>query len=654
MTTSSTHTLDADRRLADALQRVWGFSAFRPLQREAMLAILDSRDSVVVLPTGGGKSLCFQAPAVIAPSPAEAGHYVREGDARGSERTPTTDDDVGRVLLDPPRRGVAVVISPLISLMKDQVDGLRVDGVAAAYLNSSQTADERDAVVASLREDRCRLLYVSPERIAGDGGPALRRLLQQSGVRFIAVDEAHCISQWGHDFRPEYRQLGRLRDDFPGVSLHAFTATATERVRADIVNELRLNAPAILVGSFDRPNLTYRVLRRGNLHHQLRAILERHDGDAGIVYCLSRREVESVASWLVEEGHRAVPYHAGLADTVRSDHQEAFLQERADIVVATVAFGMGIDRSNVRFVVHAGAPRSAEHYQQESGRAGRDGLPAECVLIYSGADFVRWRQMLEANGEMTPSVRALLADIQRYAGGTRCRHRTLVEYFGETYTRASCDACDWCLKELDVVGESTTVAQKILSSVARLKQGWGTGHVTDVLLGRATEKVASCGHDALSTFGLLKDESVAAVRGYIEQLVAEGFLAREGDPYPVLRLTATGTSLMRGQAGCTLYREVRPAAAPKRRRGASAVGGSAAADVDRDLFDVLRDVRLRIARERGVPPYVIFHDTTLREMVERRPKTIDDLYEIYGVGAKKAADFGDAFLDAIRTFRRPE
>jgi ATP-dependent DNA helicase RecQ len=616
MITSSTHTLDADRRLADALHRVWGFSGFRPLQREAMEAILASRDSVVVLPTGGGKSLCFQAPAVVQ------------------------------------ARGVGVVISPLISLMKDQVDGLRVDGVAAAYLNSSQTTAERDAVIASVREDRCRLLYVSPERIAGDGGPALRRLLQQSGVRFIAVDEAHCISQWGHDFRPEYRQLGRLRDDFPGVSLHAFTATATERVRADIVSELRLNEPAILVGSFDRPNLTYRVVRRGNLHQQLRAILDRHDGDAGIVYCLSRREVESLAAWLVEEGHRAVPYHAGLPDAVRSDHQEAFLQERADIVVATVAFGMGIDRSNVRFVVHAGAPRSAEHYQQESGRAGRDGLPAECVLIYSGSDFVRWRQMLEANGEMTPSVRALLADMQRYAAGTRCRHRTLVEYFGETYTRASCGACDWCLKELDLVGESTTVAQKILSGVARLKQGWGTGHVTDVLLGRATEKVASCGHDALSTFGLLKDETVSAVRGYIEQLVAEGFLAREGDPYPVLRLTPSGTSLMRGQIDCTLYREVRPPASGRKRRGASSSG--APADVDRDLFDILRDVRLRLARERNVPPYVIFHDKTLLEMVERRPKTVADLHELYGVGAKKAADFGDAFLDAIRTFRRPE
>src|SRR5712691_3916357 len=324
MSTSSTPTSDADRLLADALHRVWGFSSFRPLQREAMHAILESRDSVVVLPTGGGKSLCFQAPALV-----PNGH------------------DVGKI-------GIALVVSPLISLMKDQVDGLRVDGVAAAYLNSTLTGDQRDDVIASVRDDRCRLLYVSPERLMGDGSQGLRRMLQQSGVRFIAVDEAHCISQWGHDFRPEYRQLGRLREEFPGVSFHAFTATATERVRRDIVAELRLNDPLVLVGSFDRPNLTYRVLRRGNLQRQLLQILARHEREAGIVYCPSRREVEALATWLGAQGHGAVPYHAGLADDVRSRHQEAFLDERADIVVATVAFGMGIDRSNVRFVVHAG------------------------------------------------------------------------------------------------------------------------------------------------------------------------------------------------------------------------------------------------------------------------------------------------------------
>jgi ATP-dependent DNA helicase RecQ len=636
MNTSTTPTPDADRRLKDALHRVWGFSDFRPMQLEAMHAILASRDSVVVLPTGGGKSLCFQAPAIvdsgsIVDGPSEAGRGALGENARS---------------------GVALVISPLISLMKDQVDGLRVDGVAAAYLNSSLLPRERDDVLASVRDDRCRLLYVSPERIVGEGSQSLRRMLQQAGVRFIAIDEAHCISQWGHDFRPEYRQLGRLRDDFPGVSLHAFTATATERVRRDIVSELRLADPLVLVGSFDRPNLTYRVLRRGNLHRQLLDLLVRHESEAGIVYCSSRREVEALAEWLREQGHRAAPYHAGLDDEVRSRNQEDFLEERTEIVVATVAFGMGIDRSNVRFVVHAGAPRSPEHYQQESGRAGRDGLPAECVLIYSGGDFVRWRQMLETNGEWNESARTLLRDMERYAAATRCRHRTLVEYFGQAYERDACGACDWCLKELDPVSDSVTLAQKILSCVARVKQTWGMGHVTDVLVGRATDKVVAAGHDSLSTFGLLRVEPQAAVRGYIEQLVGGGLLVRDGDPYPVLRLTPSGAALMRGDGKCVLYREVAPPSS--RKRGRSAMRDSFKAPVDSDLFDVLRNVRLRLARERGVPPYVIFHDTTLREMAERRPKTFDDLREIYGVGAKKAADFGDIFLDAIRTLRRPD
>jgi ATP-dependent DNA helicase RecQ len=626
-----------DPLLREALHRVWGFSDFRPLQRDAMHAILASRDSVVVLPTGGGKSLCFQAPAVVN-GPAEAGRHRDVDGPAGAERHP--------------KQGVALVVSPLISLMKDQVDGLRVDGIAASYLNSTLLPHERDEVLASVREDRCRLLYVSPERIVGEGSQSLRRMLQQCGVRFVAIDEAHCISQWGHDFRPEYRQLGRLRDDFPGVSLHAFTATATGRVRADIVSELRLQDPLLLVGSFDRPNLVYRVLRRGNLHRQLQDILVRHDGNAGIIYCSSRREVESLAEWLQQEGHRALPYHAGLADDVRSRHQEAFLEERIDVVVATVAFGMGIDRSNVRFVVHAGAPRSPEHYQQESGRAGRDGLPAECILIYSGGDFVRWRQMLESNGEWSESARVLLRDMERYAAGTRCRHRALVEYFGQQYERDGCGACDWCLKELDPVADSVIVAQKILSCVARVRQTWGTSHVADVLIGRATEKVVAARHDALSTFGLLKEESTAAIRGYIEQLVGDGLLLREGDPYPVLRLTAAGASLLRGEGACVLYRELKPPSTRKRSR--SAVRESLTVTADSDLFDVLREVRLRLARERGVPPYVIFHDTTLRDMVERRPKTIEDLHEVYGVGAKKAADFGDAFLDAIRTFQRPE
>jgi ATP-dependent DNA helicase RecQ len=637
-----------DVLLADALHRVWGFSDFRPLQREAMHAILDRRDSVVVLPTGGGKSLCFQAPAIV-DSPWDP--------PSGVDPPHLWDPPSGGLAINPAeagshnvRRGLALVVSPLISLMKDQVDGLRVDGVAAACLNSAQTADERSDVIAALRAGECRLLYVSPERLVGEGSGGFRRLLQECGVRFIAVDEAHCISQWGHDFRPEYRQLGRLREDFPGISLHAFTATATDRVRRDIVAELRLRDPIELVGSFDRPNLTYRVLRRGGLRKQIETILGRHDGEAGIIYCLSRREVEELADWLRGEGHAAVPYHAGLPDRMRAAHQEDFLDERVDIVVATVAFGMGIDRSNVRFVVHAGAPRSPEHYQQEAGRAGRDGLPAECVLIYSGSDFVKWRQMLAANGELTESASQLLHDMERYACATRCRHQALTEYFGQSYRSGPCGACDWCLKELDEVPDGTVLAQKILSCVARVRQAWGIGHVAEVLLGRASEKVIAAGHDTLSTFGLLKQESGAAVRGYIEQLIADGLLVRDGDPYPILRLTAPGAAVLKGERACRLYREAEPVRGKTRWRGRAAVSSQG----DPELFAVLREVRLRIARERGVPPYVIFHDTTLRDMADRRPRTIDDLHGIYGVGAKKAADFGEAFLDAIRTYRRPE
>ncbi len=609
--------------LPDLLHRYWGFSDFRPLQREAMDAILAGRDSVVVLPTGGGKSLCFQAPALVPPPDARS-----EG-----------------------RHGFALVVSPLISLMKDQVDGLQVDGVAAAYLNSTLDAGQREGIVAGLRADRYRLLYVSPERLVGDGSEGFRRLLRDCGVRFIAVDEAHCISQWGHDFRPEYRQLGRIRDDFPGVSLHAFTATATDRVRQDIASELRLRDPLVLVGSFDRPNLTYRVWRRAQVQRQIQQVIARHDREAGIIYCPSRREVTSIATWLQQQGYAARPYHAGLDADVRSRTQEAFLDEEIDIIVATVAFGMGIDRSNVRYVVHAGAPRSPEHYQQESGRAGRDGLAAECVLIYSGSDFVRWRQMLATNGELSDSARALLRDMERYAAQTRCRHRALTEYFGQPYGTGSCDACDWCLKELETVADSTTVARKVLSCVARVRQAWGVTQVTDVLTGRATEKVSAAGHDQLSTFGLLAEHTSTAVRGYIDQLVGHGLLLNDGEPFPVLRLTASGAALLKGEGDVLLYRELAP---PKARRGGRLQPARDSAqpprsgEVDEALFDALRQLRMELARQRGVPPYVIFHDTTLREMAQHRPASMDELFGIYGVGARKAESFGPAFLAVIK------
>ena len=602
----------ADVSLEQVLTRYWGFTSFRPLQREAMDAILGGRDSIVVLPTGGGKSLCFQAPALVRP-------------------------------------GLAVIVSPLISLMKDQVDTLVGNGVPAALYNSTLGVDQKAAVATGLREGRYRLLYVSPERLAGDGSDGFLGMLARCGIGFVAIDEAHCISQWGHDFRPEYRQLGRLRTLFPEVSLHAYTATATARVRRDIAVQLGLHGPLELVGSFDRPNLIYRVLARASLKRQLSDVLARHRRQAGIIYCTSRREVDALAGWLVDSGVKARPYHAGLPDHERSRNQDAFLDEHADVVVATVAFGMGIDRSDVRFVVHAGAPQSLEHYQQESGRAGRDGLDAECLLIYSAADFLKWRVMLERNGEWTDARRVLLRDMEQYATSVGCRHRRLLGYFGEQYARQDCGACDYCLEELEPVVEPVVLARKVLSCVARTGQRFGAAHVTNVLRGSETDQVLARRHQSLSTFGLLRDATVPEVRGYIEQLLGQGLLRQTEDEFPVLALTGRGVGLLKDAASIpdlVLARQRRPVKdkLPKRSR----VESESWQDVDRDLFERLRERRLEIARSRGVPPYVIFHDTTLREMARLKPQTLDALHHVYGVGERKAADLGEAFLEVIR------
>ncbi len=599
----------ADPAPADILelvQKVWGFRRLLPLQLEALEAIRAGRDSLLVLPTGGGKSLCYQAP----------------------------------VLLD---GSLAVVVSPLISLMKDQVDALRGNGVAAAYDNSTLSPDERDRVRADALAGRLRLLYASPERLVGEGSDRYLEFLGRAGVRYFAIDEAHCISQWGHAFRPEYRLLGSLRERFPEASLHGFTATATERVRRDIVDQLGLRRPEVLVGSFDRPNLLYRVFRRGDLSSQLRTILRRHAGEAGIVYCISRRAVDRWAERLREWGHSALPYHAGLSDDERHANQEAFLSERTDVIVATVAFGMGIDRPDVRFVVHAGAPRSLEHYQQESGRAGRDGLDAECALFYSAADFVTWQRLLTASDELTDGARRLLTGMRRYAGSMRCRHRSLLEYFGQSLDSDDCGACDWCLGELEEIDEPAVLAQKVLSCVLRLRQRWGAGRVIDVLRGRETDKVKSNRHHELSTFGLLEDCPVGELHGYLEQLLDQGFLVTDGDRYPVLQVTPAGLDLLRAETACDLYRQQRP---QPRQRKPKPIADSWDG-VDTELFEALRELRRELAAERGVPPYVILHDRSLRDLARLKPATADQLLAVYGVGEKKAADLGPRLLQAI-------
>ena len=607
-----------DPRLQDTLRRVWGFDRLKPLQQEAIAAALAGRDSLVVLPTGGGKSLCYQAPAVVG-------------------------------------GGLTLVISPLIALMKDQVDDLVGLGVAAAAYNSSLPPGERAAIQARLARGELRLLYAAPERLLMEGAGAFLDLLRRGGLRAVAVDEAHCISEWGHDFRPEYRQLGELRELLPGVAFHAYTATATPRVREDVVRQLRLRQPAVLVGSFDRPNLVYRVVRRQQATRQVREVLARHSGEAAIVYCTSRAEVEGLAGQLSAHGLRALPYHAGMADQDRVAAQDAFLAERVDIMVATVAFGMGIDRPDVRCVVHAGAPRSLEQYTQEAGRAGRDGEPAECVLLYSPGDLARWRGRLERDGTLTEANQVHLRRIEAYASGAACRHRSLAEHFGERTSLVSCGACDWCLGELEEVPDATVLAQKVLSCVARVRQSFGAGHVIDVLRGRRTARVEQRGHDELSTFGLLADQSVAELRSMVDQLVDQGLLAVEGDPYPVLRITDEGGLLLRGARECRLLRVPAPPSLPRQRRrgGAASLlsvaeGAPEPSAEERDLFERLRQLRREIAAERGVPPYVVLHDSTLRELARLRPATLSQLLLVRGIGERKAADYGERLLALLR------
>ncbi len=590
--------------VSKVLQETWGYDSFRPLQEESIRCVLSARDSLTVLPTGGGKSLCFQAPAMCLP-------------------------------------GMAVVVSPLISLMKDQVDSLLANGVEAAFVNSTQSADEKREVAERIRKGKLKLLYVAPERLLTD---RMLSFLQQTDVSFFAIDEAHCISNWGHDFRPEYRGLRILKEHFPTTAVHAYTATASETVRGDIVDQLGLNRAVVLVGDFDRPNLVYRMLRAANRLQQVMEVISRHPGESGIVYCISRKEVERTAGALTSMGCRALPYHAGMDDSDRKANQDSFIKEKCNIIVATVAFGMGIDKSNVRLVVHAGMPKSIEHYQQESGRAGRDGLQSECVLLYSGGDVVTWKMIMEKDGqEASPGAIASLQAMSELCGGATCRHRAIVQYFGQEYATDNCNACDVCLDELDLVADPITLSQKILSCVVRLDQRFGASHTAKVLTGSTEPRIRELGHDKLSTYNLLADEGIKAVRMWIDQLIVQGFLLRSGE-YQTLLLTESGRRLLKRDGAPKLT----VASTPKSRRLPETT--QSWDDVDRGLFESLRELRSRLASERNVPAYIIFGDATLRDFARIRPSTIELLSQVRGVGERKREDFGQTFVTAIRDY----
>ena len=562
-----------------------------------MTASLEGRDSLVVMPTGGGKSLCYQAPALL-------------------------------------KDHVTVVVSPLIALMKDQVDGLRECGVAAAQMNSSQSPEELRAVERALFRGELKMLFVSPERLAM---PSFREMLKRAGAQTFAIDEAHCISHWGHDFRPEYRQLRELREELAGAAFHAYTATATERVRRDIAEQLALRDPLVLVGDFDRPNLTYRVLPRVEEWKQVVDVVERHRGEAGIIYCMRRKDVDALTAKLRRAGYDAVAYHAGLSQDERRAAQDAFAAEKTDVVVATVAFGMGIDRSNVRFILHTAMPKSIEHYQQETGRAGRDGLEAECALLYSAADVISWKSMLDE------SALRHLNEMDRYCSGVVCRHRALVEYFGQRYSSTTCNACDICLGKTADVADALVVAQKILSCVFRVGQSFGVGHVVAVLRGEENDRVKQRRHDQLSTYGLLKGFGRNEIRDWIWQLIGQGFLAQTTDEYPVLRLTEAARPLLRGEETVRLRQPI-----VRKQRTARSRAAAPTLDVDQSLFEALRRWRRAEAEERGVPPYLIFSDRTLREVASARPTTLLDLRGIYGIGDAKLDAFGKAVLDVVQ------
>ncbi len=609
--------------LRDALERWFGFPSFRPSQEEIVRDVLAGRDVFALLPTGGGKSLCYQLPAILT-------------------------------------AGLTVVISPLIALMKDQVDALDTAGIAATALNSSLTLPELRRRLDDLERGAYKLLYVAPERLTLPG--FADDLARWNVARFV-VDEAHCISEWGHDFRPEYRRIAPLRERFPDLPFCAFTATATARVREDVIGQLGLRAPAVHVASFDRANLTYRVQHAARtVDGLIRWLRARPDDEAGIVYAGSRANADKLADALAGAGIPALAYHAGLDAATRTARQEAFIRDDVRVMCATIAFGMGIDKSNVRFIVHWDVPRSLEGYYQETGRAGRDGLPADCIWFFAYGDIARVERFAEEKPESErATARAQLERIKRFAYSNGCRRRELLAYFGEAYPHAQCGNCDNCLQPRASF-DATVDAQKLLSCVyrvsaprgsgpsARSGQAFGVAHVIDVLLGAKTDKIDRWYHERLSTYGIGRDRSRTVWRHLADELVRLGLIAQDPARHNIVALTDAGRRVLAERSAVVVRAAAaEPSASAAGRRGRAVAAGGAADDdsYDRDLFAALRALRREIAAERDVPPYVVFSDAVLRAMARDVPRTPAQLRAISGVGEKKLADFGARFLEAI-------
>jgi ATP-dependent DNA helicase RecQ len=602
--------------LANSLKQIFGFDTFRPLQREIMEEILAGRDAFALLPTGGGKSLCFQIPGLLLPR-------------------------------------LTVVVSPLIALMKDQVDSLHAAGVAATYLNSSLTAAESSARLRGLHAGQYKLLYLAPERLMLSG---VLEDLQRWGVSLLAIDEAHCISEWGHDFRPEYRQIAALRNLFPKTPLLALTATATPRVREDIVTQLRLEKARRFVASFNRPNLTYRVEAKSKSYEKVRFFIKSRRSEAGIIYCQSRKGAEELASKLADDGIPALPYHAGLTTTERAKNQELFLRDKTNVICATIAFGMGINKSNVRFVIHYDLPKNIEGYYQETGRAGRDGLPSECLLLYSSGDAVKQRRFIDEKTDPEERRIALeqLQQILHYAEAEQCRRSTLLDYFGEKGSEGNCGGCDNCIlpREPYPGDGGTLLAQKLLSCVLRIRQaaGFSVGmaHIAEVLVGAKTEKIIRWHHDQLSTYGIGRDIDRRQWQEIGRQLLRMGILQQQSTSsgFATIELSSEGMAILRDRRQIRLTKPITPSTEATRAPSRAVDRGDIVCD--EHLFNALRTLRRTLADERNVPAYVIFSDVTLRLMAREQPSTLELMSSISGIGQKKLSEFGETFISAIR------